>query len=68
MTDVSEIFSRDPTSCSRDDIAQLVIAFRERRKQFLIGNATAGRTKPPTAKAQQSVQAAGKLDLKKFGL
>jgi hypothetical protein len=41
----------------------IVENFRARRKQFLLGNMTAGRTKPPSAKEKESLKAIGELDI-----
>lgn len=68
MSDINELLSRDPSECTDADMDEIVRLFRERRRQFDLGNMLAGKTKPMTAKAAEAVKATGKLDLKKFGL
>lgn len=50
MTDLSELYSRDPLQLTKDDIEELVKSLREKRGQFAIGNMKAGSSKKPTAK------------------
>jgi len=52
-----ELMSRDPNKCTREDIVAIVQAFRDRRKQFTIGNLSAGSTKPPSAKVAETMKA-----------
>jgi hypothetical protein len=54
MTDITELFARDPLDLSKADLATVVAKFRESRKAFNLGNSRAGSTKPPTA-AQKKV-------------
>lgn len=63
--DVSAAFSADPLTMTVDDprLRLIVENFRARRKQFLLGNMTAGRTKPPSAKEKESLKAIGELDI-----
>lgn len=68
MTDIAEIFARSPDDCTDDDMRAIIAAFRERRKQFNLGNMAAGSTKATTAKAKESISATGKLDLRSIGL
>lgn len=49
MTDISELFARDPHQLSREDIRAIVEKLRESRKQFNLGNAKAGSMKPKSA-------------------
>lgn len=63
MTDLAELFARDPLQLTRDDITVLVQELRDRRKQFNLGAAKAGSMKAPTAK-QKALEGLGvKLDL-----
>jgi phage tail tube protein FII len=48
---LAELFSRDPVKCTDQDIAALVAAYRDRRKQFDLGNMKARSSKPATGKA-----------------
>lgn len=64
MTDLQELFSKDPLEHTKDDIAALVEELRKRRAQFNLGNTSAGSTKPKTEKQKQAAALADKLDLK----
>lgn len=50
MTDLQELFSRDPLSLTRDDLTVIIEEFRKSRHAFNMGNMKAGSTKPPTEK------------------
>lgn len=63
MTDLSTLFARNPLDLTRDDITTIIQAFRKSRHQFTLGNATAGRTKPPTEKQKKLNDLASKLDI-----
>lgn len=54
MTDITELFARDPLDLSKQDIAAIVARFRESRKAFNLGNVRAGSTKPPTEKQRKA--------------
>jgi len=64
MSELSELFARDPEQCTREDMASIVAAFRARRGQYMLGNNKAGSTKAPTAKEAEALKAVGKLDIK----
>lgn len=49
MTDITELFARDPLDLSKQDIAAIVTKFRESRHAFNLGNRKAGSTKAPSA-------------------
>lgn len=49
MSDISELFSRDPSTLTRENIDELIKVYREARHQFVLGNAQAGATKRVTA-------------------
>jgi hypothetical protein len=54
MSDLAELFKRDPLSMSKQDIEQIVEKLRASRMQFVLGDKTAGKTaaaKPKKAKA-----------------
>lgn len=53
MTDIAELFSRDPLQLSDADLDTIIARFRESRKQFTLGNMKAGSTKPLTAKQKE---------------
>lgn len=52
MSDINELFRKDPLSCTRADIQEIVRVFREKRGQFVLGNKQAGNTKKLTAKEE----------------
>lgn len=64
MTDLSELFARDPFELTRDDISEIVKALRGARHQFNAGNMKAGSTKPKTAKQKEIAGIASKMDIK----
>ena len=68
MSDLSELFSRDPLTFTKEggEVRQIIEAMRAKRKQFNLGNMKAGSTKPLSekAKAVLSVKdSIGDLDL-----
>lgn len=44
MSDINEIMRKDPLSCSKIDIQEVVKVYREKRVQYQLGNKMAGRT------------------------
>lgn len=63
MSDIHELFARDPLSLSDADFAQIIARFREARGQFNLGVKTAGKIKPPSAKEQKTLDLAQSLSL-----
>lgn len=63
MSTLMEIMQRDPNKCTREDMVVIVQTFRDRRKQFVIGNMSAGSTKAPSAKVQEVLNAVKSDDL-----
>lgn len=66
MTDIAELFARDPMQLSEQDLDQIIRAFREMRGQFNLGAKAAGSTKPKTEKQIKEnafVKSLGELDL-----
>ena len=45
MSDLQELFNRDPDKLSEQDIDQIIIKLREARQKFNIGDKTAGKVK-----------------------
>lgn len=45
MTDITELFARDPLKLTKEDIVELVKVYREKRYQFNLGDKMAGSTK-----------------------
>lgn len=64
MTDLAELFARDPLTLTKDDISALVTELRSRRSQFTLGAQKAGNVKAPTAKQKASAELATNLGLK----
>lgn len=63
MTDISELFSRDPLTLTRTDISKIIDTMRASRHAFNAGNIKAGSTKPPTEKQKQITDLASKLKI-----
>lgn len=64
MTDISELFARDPLKLTRDDITEIIKRMRDARAQFNLGNVKAGSTKPLTEKQKATKSLAESLNLK----
>lgn len=64
MSDIAELFSRDPHDLSKDDISAIVEKFRASRGQFNLGNKMAGSTKPPTEKQKKLADLGDALNIK----
>ena len=45
MTDIAELFARDPRQLTRDDISAIVAKYREAREAFILGAKQAGSAK-----------------------
>ena len=65
MTDIAELFTRDPNLCSKQDILAIVMEFRSKAALFRAGVMTAGNTKP---KAPSKIKPGVKLDLNDLGI
>lgn len=65
MSDLTELFSRDPLKYSKQDIQQIIAAYREKRKQFNAGGTLAGKASvvKPKTKALLDVVKSGDLDI-----
>lgn len=63
MTDIAELFARDPLKLTKADLTAIVTRFRESRGQFTLGNKMAGSTKPKTEKQKATADIAAKLNL-----
>jgi hypothetical protein len=64
MTDLSQLFARNPLDLTREDITTIITTFRSSRHQFNLGAKMAGSTKPPTEKQKKLTSLADKLDFK----
>jgi hypothetical protein len=45
MSDISDLFARDPEHLTRDDIRSIIAKYREARQQFILGVKQAGAAK-----------------------
>lgn len=66
MSDLLELFSRDPLSYTKEggEVVDIIMQFREKRSSFNLGNLTAGRAAPKATKESKAVAATGlTLDL-----
>jgi hypothetical protein len=63
MTDLAELFSRDPLKLTRDDIQSIIEEMRKSRHAFNAGNAKAGSTKPKTEKQKTIASLAEKMKI-----
>lgn len=63
MSDIAELFARDPLKLTREDLTTIVAKFRESRGQFTLGNKMAGSTKPKTEKQKATLDIASKLNI-----
>ncbi len=65
MSDLNELFSRDPLHHTKESIAEIIEKFRGMRSQFsLENNKKAGAVKKPAAVKTSALAASGvKLDL-----
>lgn len=63
MSDLSELFARDPLSLTKTDITTIIEEMRKSRHAFNAGNIKAGSTKPKTEKQKQIATLAEKLQI-----
>jgi len=65
MSDLSELFARDPLSFTKEggEVAAIIAEMRKKRAQFNLGNKTAGSTKPLTDKQKQVLSLGDTLKL-----
>lgn len=63
MTDLAELFARDPLQLSQQDIETIVVEMRKSRHLFNAGNMKAGSTKPKTEKQKAVADMASKLNI-----
>lgn len=64
MTDLAELFARDPLELSDDNIRSIIEEMRKSRHAFNAGNAKAGSTKPKTEKQKAIASLAEKMNIK----
>jgi len=58
MSTLLDLMALDPLKCTRKDITEIIAFFREKRKQFNMGNLTAGKVKAPSAKLTEALKLA----------
>lgn len=63
QTTLAQLFAMDPLGYSAQDLDRIVAEFRDKRKQFNLGNLQAGSTKPKSAKAEASLELGKRLGL-----
>lgn len=67
MSDLTELFARDPLTYTKEgaELSTIIAEMRKKRAQFNLGNKTAGSTKPLTDKQKQVLSLGDvlKLDL-----
>lgn len=63
MSDMAELFSRDPLKHTRESIDEIIAYYREARKNFLNGEKAAGSTKKAKAAPVPKGEKLGSLDL-----
>lgn len=63
MSDLAELFARDPLSLTNEDITHIIEEMRKSRHAFNAGNMKAGSTKPKTEKQQAIANLADKLNI-----
>jgi hypothetical protein len=63
MTDLAELFARDPLQLTKDDIRSIIEEMRKSRHAFNAGNAKAGSTKPKTEKQKTIASLAEKMKI-----
>lgn len=67
MSDIAELFSRDPLKLTKEDIGEIISYYRQKRAQFNLGDKTAGSTKKMKTADPKVKQSAEEL-LKGIGL
>jgi hypothetical protein len=63
MTDLAELFARDPLNLTDPDIRLIIEEMRKSRHAFNAGNAKAGSTKPLSEKAKTIQSLAEKMNI-----
>lgn len=63
MSDIAELFARDPLQLSQQDIETMVAEMRKSRHAFNAGNMKAGSTKPKTEKQKAVSELSSKLNI-----
>jgi len=45
MSDIQALFQKDPLQLTREDLAEIIAYYRDKRNQFALGDKSAGATK-----------------------
>lgn len=61
MTEIAELFDRDPFTLTREDVGAIVAYLRDSRKQFNLGNRTAGKAPKKKLEAGEAKDLLDKL-------
>jgi hypothetical protein len=64
MTDIAELFARDPMALTKDNVTEIIQHYQKCRGQFNLGNMTAGSSKPKSTKTKQAEDLADSLQVK----
>jgi hypothetical protein len=67
MSDISELFDRDPLSLSEQDIGTIITTLRSQRAAFKLGEKSAGKMAKPKAE-KKPVSKVAAIDLSSLGL
>lgn len=67
MSDIAELFARDPLGLSKQEIGEIVTYYRQKRAQFNLGDKTAGSTKK-MKEEKPKIKASAEELLKGLGL
>lgn len=63
MSDMAELFARDPLKHTRESIDEIITYYRGARANFILGEKSAGSTKKAKAAAVPKGEKLGSLDL-----
>lgn len=63
MSDLTQLFAKDPLLLTRAEVEEIVKGLRAGRHQFNAGNMRAGSTKPKSSKQKEAEAIASKLSL-----
>lgn len=63
MSDLAQLFARDPLELTNDDIRLIIEEMRKSRHAFNAGNMKAGSTKPQTEKQKTIASLAEKMNI-----
>jgi len=69
MSDLDELFDRDPLGFSKLDLEKIVTRLREYRENYMKGDKTAGKTKPSkSVSLTKKLEPVAQLNLEDLGL